>query len=187
NNNTGRVFIGSARVVTKDITATGLASSAEYGSAVAISNGGTGSPHVIVGAPADSSAGLTNRGAAYVLALDSNLAVTKQQKVNSSSLAAQGRFGTSVGAYGETGNPEVDEFVVGAPGSSSPYAVFTSLDANGNLTPAKLFRPNSADSSAGDQFGQSVAISGNKIVVGAPLDDNAKGTDAGAAYVFVPD
>src|SRR5205807_8735779 len=79
------------------------------------------------------------------------------------------------------------EFVVGAPGSSSPYAVFTKLDADGNLTPAKLFRPNTADSSAGDQFGQSVSIYSNAIVVGAPLDDNAKGTDAGAAYVFVPD
>src|SRR2546430_11399585 len=31
------------------------------------------------------------------------------------------------------------------------------------------------------------AVSRNTVVVGAPLDDNAKGADAGAAYVFVRD
>ena len=34
------------------------------------------------------------------------------------------------------------------------------------------------------RFGTSVAIFGSIAVVGAPLDDNAAGTDAGAAYVF---
>jgi hypothetical protein len=181
NNNTGRAFI--VKLFDKDgpqeITATGLASSAEYGSAIAITFN-----QVIVGAPADSSTGLTNRGAAYVLTLNDNLAVTRQQKINSVSLALQGRFGASVGADGDNAP---DSFVVGAPGSSSPYAVYTKLDANGNLTSANLLRANPADSSAGDQFGQSVAVFGDKVVVGAPLDDNAKGTDAGAAYVFVRD
>ena len=35
-----------------------------------------------------------------------------------------------------------------------------------------------------DRFGSSVAISRNIAVVGAPLDDNQAGIDAGAAYVF---
>ncbi len=35
----------------------------------------------------------------------------------------------------------------------------------------------------GDEFGYSVAISGNYAIIGAPRDD-AKGTDAGAAYIF---
>jgi hypothetical protein len=38
---------------------------------------------------------------------------------------------------------------------------------------------------AGDHFGESVAIDGNTIVVGAPLDDDVEhGTDSGSAYVF---
>ena len=36
-----------------------------------------------------------------------------------------------------------------------------------------------------DTYGTSVAISGSTAVVGASLDDNAAGTDAGAAWVFV--
>ena len=36
---------------------------------------------------------------------------------------------------------------------------------------------------AGDQFGRSIAVSGNRLVVGAP-DDDQGGTDSGAAYVF---
>ncbi len=36
-----------------------------------------------------------------------------------------------------------------------------------------------------DQFGESLAISGNTIVVAAQLDDGAAGADQGSAYVFV--
>src|SRR5712692_3330356 len=83
-NNTGRaIVVDLASLGRREITPTGLASSAEYGSAVAISPDGSGLFEVIVGAPADSSAGLTNTGAAYVLTLDSNLNVTKQQKIDS--------------------------------------------------------------------------------------------------------
>ena len=35
------------------------------------------------------------------------------------------------------------------------------------------------------QFGYSVAISGETVVVGAPFDDGAAGFDQGSAYVFV--
>jgi hypothetical protein len=41
-----------------------------------------------------------------------------------------------------------------------------------------------SDKAAGDRFGRSVAIDGDYAIVGAPLDDNAAGSDAGAAYVF---
>ena len=42
-----------------------------------------------------------------------------------------------------------------------------------------------ADGSAGDQFGGRVAISGNTAIIGARLvDDNVKGGESGAAYVF---
>jgi hypothetical protein len=42
-----------------------------------------------------------------------------------------------------------------------------------------------SDAAANDEFGISVAISGDTAVVGARLDDNATGVDAGAAYVYV--
>jgi hypothetical protein len=40
-----------------------------------------------------------------------------------------------------------------------------------------------SDGKPGDMFGQTVDISGNSLIVGAPRSD-AKGTDAGAAYVY---
>ena len=46
---------------------------------------------------------------------------------------------------------------------------------------AKLVAP---DAAAGDWFGRAVAISGETVIVGAPLDDNGLGSNAGAAYVY---
>jgi hypothetical protein len=40
------------------------------------------------------------------------------------------------------------------------------------------------DAQAGDAFGYSVAIDGDTAVIGAPDDDNEKGSDAGAVHVF---
>ena len=42
-----------------------------------------------------------------------------------------------------------------------------------------------SDGAAGDSFGISVAISGDTVAVGVPLDDNEKGSDAGSVYLFV--
>lgn len=44
-----------------------------------------------------------------------------------------------------------------------------------------------SDLAADDQFGYSVAIDGNTAVVGAYLNDQTAGADAGAVYVFVRD
>ena len=41
-----------------------------------------------------------------------------------------------------------------------------------------------SDGGNGDSFGLSVDISGDWAIVGAPYDDNARGTDAGAVYFF---
>ena len=42
-----------------------------------------------------------------------------------------------------------------------------------------------SDAASVDRFGSSVAISGETVVVGAPVDDGAAGFDQGSAYVFV--
>jgi hypothetical protein len=43
-----------------------------------------------------------------------------------------------------------------------------------------------SDGAANDQFGWSVAISGNTAIVGAPLDDGVSG-NSGSAYIFLND
>ena len=47
-----------------------------------------------------------------------------------------------------------------------------------------LDNPNAYDTSAYDQFGQSVAISGNYAIGGAVVEDDAGGTGSGRAYIF---
>ena len=42
-----------------------------------------------------------------------------------------------------------------------------------------------SDTAAGDQFGRVVALNGDTAIVGAFAEDNTKGNEAGAAYVFV--
>ena len=47
-----------------------------------------------------------------------------------------------------------------------------------------LNNPNAYSTSADDYFGQSVAISGNRVVVGAHGEDDAGGTDSGKVYLY---
>src|SRR5262249_22090237 len=42
-----------------------------------------------------------------------------------------------------------------------------------------------SDAAATDNFGDSVALDGNTVVVGAPSDDTRAGISAGSVYVFV--
>ncbi len=42
-----------------------------------------------------------------------------------------------------------------------------------------------SDAGASDFFGSAVAIDGETVIVGSPFDDNAAGSNAGSAYIFV--
>jgi len=50
---------------------------------------------------------------------------------------------------------------------------------------AKLTASDGVDGDNGDFLGISLAVSGDTVVLGAALDDNENGTDAGAVYVYV--
>jgi VCBS repeat-containing protein len=79
-----------------------------------------------------------------------------------------------------------DLAVVGAPldtssNSGAVYLFTRSLDGSNTWTQfKKLTAP---DVRSGDHFGSAVAVSGDLLVVGSPLNDE-KANDAGAAYVF---
>ena len=47
-----------------------------------------------------------------------------------------------------------------------------------------LNNPNAYGTSANDQFGYSVSVDGNRVVVGATGEDDAGGTDSGKAYIY---
>lgn len=152
------------------------------------------------GNDADNSA--ADAGAVYVYS-DSGSQWLRQAYLKGSNTEANDSFGYCLAMSGET-------LVVGAPGEASNATGVNGNQADNSLTDAGavyvFVRTGSqwvqqaylkaSNSNAGDDFGWSVAISGNTLVVGAPGEaSNATGingnqTDnslsgAGAAYVFV--
>ena len=99
-------------------------------------------------------------------------------KLTASDAAAGDNFGQSVAIAGNT-------IVVGATqesnqGTGSAYVLRTN---DGGATYAQVAKLTASDAAAGDNFGISVAIDGNTIVIGAHYDDDA-GFDSGSVYVF---
>ena len=169
-----------------------------FGTSVAVS-GDT----LVVGAPQESSSGrgvdadqqdehAQRSGAAYVFVRDGE-GWTQQAYLKAGNAEEEDRFGESVAISGDT-------IVVGAPYQGGPYALAESGAAyvfvrrEGRWTEQAYLKASNGD--PGDAFGESVAISGDTIVVGArweasagvgPTADSSDNSaiGAGAAYVFV--
>ena len=112
---------------------------------------------------------------------------TQVAKLTASDGAASDEFGRSVSIDGDT-------VVVGArydddpvKGSNSGYAYVFTRDTPGDLTSGwtQVAKLTAGDGAADDQFGYSVSIDGDTIVVGAYLDDDP--TNRGSAYVLTRD
>jgi hypothetical protein len=71
---------------------------------------------------------------------------------------------------------------VGAPGNGGSGAAYVYTFNGAFWALQKKLIPN--DNAAGDNFGKSVAISGDTVVAGAPFDDISANVDQGSAYVF---
>ena len=89
-------------------------------------------------------------------------------------------FGLSVSIDG-------DVIVVGASRTALDHGTVYVFDkpANGWANANEDFILTSPDGGAGDRFGQSVSIDGDRMVIGAPFNDSdPQDNDEGAAYVF---
>ena len=118
-----------------------------------------------------------NSGSAYIF-VRTGTEWTEQGKLTARDGIAQDALGTSVAI-------SVDTVIAGAPrdddnGSNSGSVYIFTRTADGWAQQAKLV---AGDGAAEDDFGESVAISGDIALVGAPEHD-AYGTNAGAVYVF---
>ncbi|MES2599066.1 MAG: cadherin-like beta sandwich domain-containing protein [Verrucomicrobiota bacterium] len=134
---------------------------------------------VAVGVPNDANASVaTNIGTVYVYdtasATPAVPAFTLSSPVNSGTI-----FGNSVSISGT-------RVVVGAPydftGAGTAGIIYVYDLSSGTPTVPALIIPN-PEPAQSDNFGNTVAISGTRIVVGALYDDAGQ-TDAGSAYVF---
>jgi|GEM_PF-5384024 len=148
---------------------------------------------LMVGAPRDDNGSGADAGAVYVFTR-SGTTWTYRQKFGSLDLAAGDEFGQSIALSSFPAIPATTIAVVGAFGADvlgranagAAYVFAPQIDLAGTFWTEreKLI---ASDNAVGDNFGVSVAAASNgTVVVGALLDDNANGTDAGAAYVYVP-
>jgi hypothetical protein len=140
--------------------------------------------YVAVGAPDEDSSTLaavddamTSAGALYVLRR-SGQTWLQTKILKGSAISAQRRFGFAAAM-------DNGALVVGAPGDGGRGSVYVfRLDAAGDWREEQ--RVIAPDAHAGDQFGQAVAIDGERIVVGAPGHDRAgSSTDFGQVYVYL--
>jgi hypothetical protein len=102
-----------------------------------------------------------------------------------------GSAGTLIAADGQSGDGFGDSVavsglfvIVGAPGTSGGGKAYEFANVGGSYSLQNALVASGADTAAGDLYGNSVAFSSGRAIVGAPYNDNAPGTDNGAAYVF---
>ena len=147
-----------------------------FGDSVAISR-----DWVVIGARRDNDNGIDS-GSAYVFERDAGGTWTGVQKLVAGDGAVGDDFGISVAITGDRAVIGANFDDVTGVNSGSAY-VFERNAAGTWIGVQKLI---SGDAVAGDQFGWSVAISGNRALIGAPYDNNNDffDDDFGSAYVF---
>jgi len=148
------------------LTASDAAAYDKFGISVAI-DGGT----VVVGSYWDDDHG-SKSGSAYVFRMIyGDTTYGQVAKLTAFDGAADDNLGRSVAIAGDT-------VVVGADhrGSGGPGAVYVFLTADGGATYGQVAKLTASDAAAGDNFGWSVAIAGDTVVVGTSYKE--------AVYVF---
>ena len=147
-----------------------------FGESVAISGN-----YAIVGAWFEDDAGGTQSGKAYIFDVTTGSLVHTLDNPNAYSTSSSDYFSWSVaisGNYAIVGAKNEDD----AGGNSSGKAYIFNVTTGALLH--TLDNPNAYSTSGGDNFGLSVAISGNYAIVGAYLEDDAGGASSGKAYIF---
>lgn len=106
---------------------------------------------------------------------------TQQAKLIASDPAGGDNFGVRVAISGDTAviGSYHDDHAAGIDAGSAYVFVRAGIIWTQQ---AKLI---ASDAEASDWFGETVALSGDTAVIGTLLDDNAGGSNAGSAYVFV--
>jgi hypothetical protein len=168
-------------VQTAELTASDGAAGDQFGWSVSIS-GNT----VVVGSPFHAVGLNLGQGVAYVFVEPPSgwTGMTQTAELAASDGAANAFFGSSVAIDGNT-------IVVGAGGTTvqgNPHqgAAYVFVEpANGWTNMTETAELTASDGYVGDDFGASVAISGNALVVGAPYASIGSNFQQGASYVFV--
>jgi hypothetical protein len=150
------------------LVATDAAANDNFGTSVAIA-GNT----AVIGAPFDN----TGRGAAYIFRDNGAGDWTQLDKLLAGDPAIGDTLGLSVAISGNTA-------IVGAPGKGGSAGAAYVFRDNGAGDWQQITKLTANDGVGGDEFGFSVALSGNTALVGARFDSTPALGAAGAVYVF---
>jgi hypothetical protein len=149
-----------------------------FGASIAMSTTTDRHEYIVVGAPFHDVGKNSNVGAIHMFENVDDGASPIWRYSDSGDAIPNAQLGTNVAMDG-------DDIVVSLPGDRfGRVDVYTKNSNNDWSRLANKLA--AADGQAGDLFGETVAINGNTIVISAAGDDD-RGTDAGAAYVFVRD
>jgi len=164
--NTGAVYLFDINGnQTMKIQADSPEQSAGFGNSVAVS-----SNRIVVGANSSDS-NIPDSGAAYVF----NTSGTQLKKIGPSSGSAYADYGWSI-AVSDT------RIIVGAPNTKGTYSgqgAAYLYDIDGN----EIAKLTAYDGQSNDFFGTTVAISNERIIVGAPLEDTTV-SNSGSVYIY---
>ena len=133
----------------------------------------------IVGANWDVIGVNAQQGSAYIFTR-SGSSWTQQAKLTASDGAASDNFGYSVALAGNTAIIGAFGDDIGANSDQGSAYIFTRSGSTWSQQ-AKL---TASDGAAGDNFGNSVALSGDTAIVGSWFDDIGTNPEQGSAYVF---
>ncbi|NET44199.1 interleukin-like EMT inducer domain-containing protein [Okeania sp. SIO2B3] len=133
----------------------------------------------IVGAYLADAPGKNYCGAAYVFQLEGGQWVQKGKKLQPDDLEAGNCFGYSVCIEGNVAM--VGAYLADAPGKKNCGAAYVFRLEGGNWQQQLLQPP---DLGSGDNCGWSLAVSGNRAIVGAHLSGVQGKADTGAAYIY---
>tara|TARA_B110000971_G_scaffold184522_1_gene192322 strand:- start:4139 stop:5944 length:1806 start_codon:yes stop_codon:yes gene_type:complete len=179
--NTGKAYIfdvttGALLRTISNPNAYGTGANDAFGFVVAMS-----SSYAMVGVKNEDDSGGTDSGKVYLFYASTGGLFRTFSNPNIYGTSANDRFGESVavdGNYAVIGAPGEDG--VGANGSGKVYI----FNISTNLLIQVLDNPNAYGTGTDDNFGTTVGISGNKVIVGAYGEDDAGGALSGKSYIY---
>jgi len=179
-NSSGKVYVydvttGELLLTINNPNPYGTSAYDEFGVSVGISGN-----NIIVGAHNEDESGLTNSGKAYIFNATTGALLQTLNNPNAYGTAAYDQFGNQVSIDG-------NNCIVGArfeddAGGLSAGKAYIFTVSTGALLHT-LDDPNAYSTSAGDQFGNNLDISGNYAVVGAWYEDDGNNY-SGKVYIF---
>lgn len=145
---------------------------------------------IAVGAQWDDTGTTTNHGSVYVFVMPLGGwtgTVPENAKLTASDAETGAEFGNPVAVSGAIIVVGAALDNVGATNDQGSAYVFLRPIGGWSGALTQNDKLNASDGAASDQFGTSVALNANIIVVGATMDDVASRANQGSAYVFVRD